>query len=72
MCEEMKVLFMRSRSPGSAAVLAIAKTLLPEQGKNNENIKFLKERGLEYLAQHRSHFNSDLAEYAREYIKINK
>lgn len=68
----MKVLFMRSRSPGSAAVSAIAKILLPEQGKNNENVKLLKDRGLEYLAQHRTHFNSGLADRAREYIKINK
>ena len=68
----MKVLFMWSWSPGSAAVLAIAKILLPVQGKNNENIKFLKDRGLEYLVQHCSHFNKDLANYAVEYIKINK
>ena len=72
MCEEMKVLFMRSRNPGSAAVVAIAKILLPEEGKNSETIKFLKGRGLEYLAQHRSRLNSDLTSYAKEYINIHK
>lgn len=72
MCDEMKILFMRSRDPGSAAVAAVAKILLPEHGKNNENIKFLKGRGLEYLSQHRSRFNDHLGLRAEEYIKINK
>ncbi|PKY45334.1 hypothetical protein RhiirA4_516426 [Rhizophagus irregularis] len=71
MCDEMKVMFMRSRNPGSDAVTDVAKILLPEQGKNTETIKFLKGRGLEYMAQHRSRFNSDLSFYAEEYIKIN-
>ena len=52
MCEEMKNMSMRSRNPGSDAVIAIAKILLPAQGKNNDNIKFLKGPGLDYLAQH--------------------
>jgi hypothetical protein len=72
MCDEMKVMFMRSRNPGSDAVTDVAKILLPEQGKNTETIKFLKGRGLEYMAQHRSRFNSDLSFYAEEYIKINR
>ena len=72
MCEEMKVMFMRCRSPNSTAIMAVAKILLPDQGKNNKNIKFLKGRGLEYLAQHRSRFNNDLHYYAEEYIRINK
>ncbi|CAG8616694.1 1053_t:CDS:2 [Funneliformis caledonium] len=49
----------------------IAKILLLDQGKNNENIKFLKGRRLEYMAQHCSRFNNDLSFYAEEYIKIN-
>jgi hypothetical protein len=72
MCEEMKVMFIRSRNPGSDAITAIAKLLLPKQGKNSESVKFLKARGLEYLAQHRSRFNNDLSFYAKEYIKLKK
>ena len=63
---------MRNWNPGSAVVEAIAKFILPKQGKNNEHIKFLKKRGLEYMAQHRSRFNNDLKFYAKEYMKINK
>ncbi|EXX66958.1 uncharacterized protein OCT59_003698 [Rhizophagus irregularis] len=70
MCDEMKIMFLRSRNPGSAAVAAVAKILLPERGKNNQNIKFLKARGLEYMAQHHSRFNNDLSFYAEEYMKI--
>lgn len=72
MCDEMKIMFLRSRNPGSAAVAAVAKILLPERGKNNQNIKFLKARGLEYMAQHHSRFNNDLSFYAEEYMKIKK
>ena len=72
MCKEMKVMFMKSRNPGPDAIAAIAKILLPDQGRNSENIRFLKGRGLEYLAQHRSRLNSDLNFYAEEYIKLNK
>ena len=72
MCEEMKVMFMKSRSPGSAAIINVAKIILPNQGKNSESVKFLKSRGLEYLAQHRSRFSSDLNAYAKEYLKIQK
>ena len=68
----MKVMFMRSRNPGSVVVEAIAKIVLPKQGKNNEHIKFLKKRDLKYMAQHRSQFNNDLNFYAKEYMKINK
>ncbi len=50
MYEEMKVLFLKSQNINSAATIAIAKILLPDQGKNNENTKFLKESGLEYMA----------------------
>ncbi|CAG8745761.1 5970_t:CDS:2, partial [Funneliformis caledonium] len=39
--------------------------------KNNENIKFLKGRGLEYMVQHHSRFNNDLSFYAEKYMKIN-
>lgn len=60
MCDEMKVMFMRSRNPGPDAVINVAKILLPKQGKNSEGVKFLKGRGLEYLAQHHSRFNNDL------------
>lgn len=63
---------MRSRNPGPDAVIAVAKILLPVQGKNNDNIKFLKGRGLDYLAQHRSRFNNDLNFYAAEYVKTYK
>ncbi|CAI2187546.1 3443_t:CDS:2 [Funneliformis geosporum] len=69
--EITKIMFMRSRNPGSDAIAAVMKILLPKQGKNNENIKFLKGRSLEYMAQHRSRFNNDLCFYADEYIKIN-
>ena len=72
MCDEMKVMFMRSRNSGPDAVINVAKILLPNQGKNSEGIKFLKGRGLEYLAQHRSRFNNDLSNYAEEYLKIKK
>ncbi|CAG8515569.1 16991_t:CDS:2 [Funneliformis caledonium] len=63
MCKEMKVMFIQSQNPGSAAVAAV--------GKNNENIKFLKGCRLEYLAQYRSQFNNDLNFYVKEYVKIN-
>ena len=63
---------MRSHNPDPDAIVAVTKILLSEHGKNNENIKFLKGRGLEYLTQHHSHFNNDLSFYADEYIKINK
>ena len=63
---------MRSRNPNPAAIEAIAKIILPKQGKNNEHIKFLKSRGLQYLAQHRSQFNDRLNIYAEEYINIHK
>ena len=63
---------MKSQNPGPDAIAAIAKILLPDQERNNENIRFLKGRGLEYLAQHRSKLNSDLNFYAEEYIKLNK
>ncbi|POG59671.1 hypothetical protein GLOIN_2v1818277 [Rhizophagus irregularis DAOM 181602=DAOM 197198] len=72
MCEEMKVLFIRSRNPGPDIVTNIAKILLPNQGKNSEGVKFLKGRGLEYLAQHRSRLNNDISIYAEEYIKIKE
>ena len=72
MCEEMKVMFLKSRNPGSTAITEVAKILLPNQGRNNEDTKFLKGCGLEYLAQHRSKFNNDLNCYAEEYIKMNK
>jgi hypothetical protein len=72
MCEEMKVMFMRSQNPNPDVITAVAKILFPDQGKNSKNIKFLKGRGLEYLAQHRSRFNNDLQFYAKEYIQINK
>ncbi|PKK57029.1 hypothetical protein RhiirC2_858382, partial [Rhizophagus irregularis] len=72
MCEEMKVLFIRSRNPGPDIVTNIAKILLPNQGKNSEGVKFLKGRGLEYLAQHRSQLNNDISIYAEEYIKIKE
>ncbi|CAB4387210.1 unnamed protein product [Rhizophagus irregularis] len=72
MCEEMKVLFIRSRNPGPDIVTNIAKILLPNQKKDSEGVKFLKGRGLEYLAQHRSRLNNDISIYAEEYIKIKE
>jgi hypothetical protein len=72
MCDEMKVLFFLYRSPSPAAVSTIAKFLLPEYGRNNDNVKFLRKRGLEYLAQHRTRFNNDLNYYAQEYIKTHR
>ncbi|CAB5394947.1 unnamed protein product [Rhizophagus irregularis] len=69
MCDKMKVMFMQSQNPGSDAVTDVAKILLPEQWKNTETIKFLKGRGLEYMAQHRSCFNSDLSFYAEALIQ---
>ena len=72
MCEEMKVMFLRSQNPSSDAITEVAKILLSDQGRNNENTKFLKGRKLEYLSQHRSNFNCNLSFYAEEYIKVNK
>ncbi|RGB35673.1 hypothetical protein C1646_759076 [Rhizophagus diaphanus] len=72
MCEEMKVLFIRSRNPGPDIVTNIAKILLPNQGKNSEGVKFLKGHGLEYLAQHCSRLNNDISIHTEEYIKIKE
>ena len=50
-CKEMKILFFKYRNPSLAVISAIVKILLPEHERNKDNIKFLKSRGLEYLAQ---------------------
>src|SRR5437868_4025629 len=68
----MKVMFMQYRNSNSTAIMAVAKILLPDQRKNNKNIKFLKGRGLEYLAQHRSRLNNEFILHLNlEVLRLN-
>jgi len=72
MCDKMKVLFFRCRNPSPTNISAIAKIILPDHDRNNDNIKFLRGWDLEYLAQHQSRLNNDLNYFADEYIKIHR
>ena len=72
MCEEVKILFFRVRAPSPAHLVALAQLVMPGQSINSPNITFLKMKGSEYMASHRTRLNTDLTLIVEEYARTQK